>query len=618
MRKPGLFPRIMFAGFRVLNRMVAWHRWHKIPLLGKWIGILNLIALRADLRRWNLHDTSTQVGPHEKGRCPFHASDLSDRRDDGSHNDLHHPAMGRAGTPFGRNCPPDMLVASADPGMERPSPRALSRVLMTRTHFIPATSLNLLAAAWIQFQVHDWFSHQQSETVDAPITLPPGDDWHEDPMRIRKTKDAPRAARGCLASMPVFLNTETHWWDGSQLYGSSRERQRLVRGRADTGKLELIDGRLPSMKTVDPDLEGIDLTGANDNYWVGLSLFHTLFAREHNALCDMLRSHYPSWTDEQLFQKARLINSALMAKIHTVEWTPGLLQHPTVDRAMQINWWGMFGRQIRTRLGRVSEDEVWGGIPGSPTDHHDVPYSLTEEFVAVYRLHPLIPDEYRFCSLSDPTANRYHTFVDIEGNNTRRIMDDLPIDDIWFSFGIAHPGKLALGNFPRFLQAFRRVKPLPDGTPEILDLAAVDIFRDRERGIPRYNNFRRMLRLPPVRSFEELNPEWAKKLRDLYDHDIERVDAMVGLLAEEPPEGFAISDTAFRIFTVMAPRRLKSDRFFTADFRPEVYTPMGLEWVQTNDLTSVLLRHYPSLAPAVRGLGNAFLPWHNVHETARL
>ena len=39
------------------------------------------------------------------------------------------------------------------------------------------------------------------------------------------------------------------------------------------------------------------------------------------------------------------------------------------------------------------------GIPGSRFDDHGVPYSLTEEFVAVYRMHPLIPDDWNFFSL---------------------------------------------------------------------------------------------------------------------------------------------------------------------------------------------------------------------------
>lgn len=147
-----------------------------------------------------------------------------------------------------------------------------------------------------------------------------------------------------------------------------------------------------------------------------------------------------------------------------------------------------------------------GGIPGSPTDHHAAPYSLTEEFVAVYRLHPLIPDDYRFNSLTDPTAGCYKTFRDVEGNNTRPLIDKLGIENMWFSFGLAHPGKLTLGNFPRFLQEFKRIKPPPDGKEEVLDVAAIDVFRDRERAVPRYNNFRRMLRMRPVQTFEELTP----------------------------------------------------------------------------------------------------------------
>jgi hypothetical protein len=596
--------------YRQLNRVLTWHR------LPKYLGIGNLIALRHDLRRWNLFDTGPIAARTGAAACPFHRKDLEERRADGSHNDLQTPSMGMARCPFGRNAPLDLISASPQPGLDTPSPRAISRLLMTRTQFIPATSLNLLAAAWIQFQVHDWFGHEQEDDATAPIALGEGDLWHDHPMKVRRTKAAPGTRSGCPAHVPIFLNTETHWWDASQLYGSSAQRQLDVRSRRN-GQLTVTRGRLPSMEALDGALPGIDLTGFNDNYWIGLSLFHTLFALEHNAICEMLIERYPSWTDEQLFQKARLINAALIAKIHTVEWTPALLQHPTLDSGMKANWWGLLGKQVRTRLGRLSDSEVFSGIPGSPTEHHAAPFAMTEEFAAVYRLHPLIPDEYRFLSLTDASFSQYKSFPDIQGNETRSTIDEVGIDNVWFSFGVAHPGQLTLGNFPRFLQEIRRIKRLPNGDPEILDVAAIDIFRDRERGVPRYNAFRRMLRMTPIKSFEELNPEWAKKLNDLYQGDLERLDLMVGLYAEEPPPGFAISDTAFRIFTVMAPRRLKSDRFFTADFRPEVYTPSGIDWVQDQDLTSVLLRHYPSLAPALRGLGNPFFPWHHVHEPAQ-
>ena len=176
--------------------------------------------------------------------------------------------------------------------------------------------------------------------------------------------------------------------------------------------------------------------------------------------------------------------------------------------------------------------------------------------------------------------------------------------DLFYSFGTCHPGALTLHNYPRLLQNLQR------DNGEHLDLAAVDIYRDRERGVPRYNEFRRLLRKPPVKSFDELtdNPEWRKQLKTVYG-DLEKVDLMTGLFAEPLPPGFGFSETAFRIFVLMASRRLKSDRFFTDDYRPEVYTEFGLDYIQKNSMLTVLRRHHPQLGPALSGVENAFHPW---------
>src|SRR5207244_3621534 len=130
------------------------------------------------------------------------------------------------------------------------------------------------------------------------------------------------------------------------------------------------------------------------------ALLHSLFTREHNAICDHIRSKHPKLSDDELYDRARLVNAALMAKIHTVDWTPAIIAHPTTVLALRANWWGLEGKWLDEHLGRVTSNEVLRGIPGSPTDHHGVPYSLTEEFVAVYRMHPLIPDEFSLRSLA--------------------------------------------------------------------------------------------------------------------------------------------------------------------------------------------------------------------------
>src|SRR3954463_10063 len=134
-----------------------------------------------------------------------------------------------------------------------------------------------------------------------------------------------------------------------------------------------------------------------------------------------------------------------------------------------------------------------------------------------------------------------------------------------------------------------------------MDLAAVDVMRIRELGVPRYNDFRRLLRLKPASSFEDLSddPRLIAELRSVYQGDVEKVDLMVGMFAEKRPTGFAFSDTAFRVFILMASRRLNSDRFFTEHYTPAVYTRAGLDWIENNTMTTVLLRHHPQLRAAL-------------------
>ena len=99
-------------------------------------------------------------------------------------------------------------------------------------------------------------------------------------------------------------------------------------------------------------------------------------------------------------------------------------------------------------------------------------------------------------------------------------------------------------------------------------------------------------------------------MRDVYEGRLDRVDLMVGMFAEPKPKGFGFSDTAFRIFILMASRRLNSDRFFTNDYTPEVYTQVGMDWINANSMIDVLT---PATTPPwprpPRNVSNAFMPW---------
>ncbi|MDQ3887476.1 MAG: peroxidase, partial [Actinomycetota bacterium] len=561
-----------------LDRRIGWHR------LPRPLGVVTLIGLRNRLRENNLHDTRTTASGSREPR-PAPPVSTAARTVDGSYTDLDDPAMGRVGCRFGRNVPLAEASPEVEPRLMEPSPRVVSRELLTRDEFVPVRSLNLLAAAWIQFEVHDWFSHGPNERANPwRVPVGAGDPWPEHPMLVGRTRPDPTRTPADASLPPTFTTDDSHWWDGSQIYGSTAESAALVREGVG-GRLRMQD----NLSVLDrPD--NIDLGGARGNLWVGLAALHSLFTQEHNAIAAALEREYPSYTDNEIFDKARLINAALMAKIHTVEWTPAIIAHPTTQWAMNINWWGLTGERFSRSFGRVSTSEVVSGIPGSPKNHHGVPYSLTEEFVAVYRMHPLIPDDYTFWSATTGDELAQFSFPDLGLLSTGQRVEELGLANVFYSFGLSHPGAITLHNFPRHLQHFDR-----PGENSTIDLAAIDILRNRERGVPRYNRFRQLLHLRPAATFEQLtdNPEWAVQLRDVYGGDVDGVDAMVGMYAERPPPGFGFSDTAFRIFVLMASRRLKSDRFFTDDYNADTYTELGMDWLLDNTMGTVLLRHYP-------------------------
>jgi hypothetical protein len=606
--------------FRTINRFIAWH---KLPTF---LGTLNLGAIREDLRDHNLLDTPE---PPPDKQPPWDPDYKENRSPDGSYNDLSEPTMGQAGTRFGRNMPLDKVFPDPLPAMLKPNPRLISEKLLARDTFKPATTLNLLAAAWIQFQNHGWFSHKKfnlvkTKTMDKdpdPIVVPkpPGSDWPDPEINVPHTVPDPTRPAGAPYP-PTHLSTESHWWAASQIYGSSLELQKKLRSFSqgkllvdpDTGLLPLD----PEVTNKDGKQAGVELTGFNDNWWMGQSLIHNLFVREHNRICDELGRLYPERKndDQWLFQKGRLIVAAISAKIHTIEWTPGILGHPALDLAMHANWSGLLGEKLFRHCGRFADNDGISGIRGSETNHHATGYCLTEDFVAVYRLHPLIPDDFVYLKLSDRTYHKSVAFTDIQGDLTRRSMvgdPSIKLEDLFYSFGRANPGAITLRNFPNTLRRFMRL----DGT--VIDLATIDIVRDRERGIPKYNEFRRNLRMPAPATFEEMtgrsgDDELVQTLKAVYEGDVERVDLMVGMFAEPLPRGFGFSDTAFRIFVLMASRRLKSDRFFTVDYRPEIYTQFGLDWIADTTMKTLLLRHFPELGRSLEGVENAFAPWKEV------
>ncbi len=728
-----------------------------------------------EMRLDSNHAAYTKIGGDKVQRC--NGEFIRHRTLDGICNDIDNPKMGSSGTYFSRNVEFEAtyprlgrdhgnelaINRHSDPehgyriGLLKPDPQLISRKLFTRQQkpgnncnngvgamdyspavdcdYAKAPFFNVLAAFWIQFMTHDWFSHMiegrnkpglksvgcESEAART-LGCRPGD-------QIEASLFAQESAPGSFEHNGVeYLkraykttqNTNTAWWDASQIYGyDAISGQRVIRDPQDKAKLLQTDGYLPIIDAcapkcaVQPQWQGQESAAFADNWNIGMSFYHNLFVREHNSFVDAFRKlqrthpdddsglrhpdnpddiiNYRDVGDENIYQAARLVVSAMIAKIHTVEWTPQLLYGEPLFRGMNANWFGLFNHEeddvsvvlrkifnrdknflsrwasrISRKLGRESrgdESNAWYSVLASGAgifglnntrekgmlfwkrdmwdlnnsddvnggiNHFGSPFNFPEEFTTVYRLHPLVPDLIEYRETESP--NNIKLKIPVVKTVRRASTDEIRnrgLENWALSMGRQRLGLLHLRNHPLFLQNLDMPHlKSPSGK---IDVAALDILRDRERGVPRFNEFRRQIGLKSLTSFNDFidtrlpggsaarkaqaeivalireiygthicddskqitrvqRAEDGKFINDCLGHpsgtrvdNVEDVDMVVGWLAEHTrPHGFAISETQFHIFIINASRRLFSDRFFTSSFRPEFYSRLGYEWVINN------------------------------------
>ncbi|KAF5184570.1 alpha-dioxygenase 1-like [Thalictrum thalictroides] len=396
-------------------------------------------------------------------------------------------------------------------------------------------------------------------------------------FKFYKTKEVPTNFYDINSG---HLNIRTPWWDGSAIYGSNNKTLSKVRTYKD-GKLKISkDGLLPH------DEDGVAVSGDVRNSWAGVSVLQALFIKEHNAVCDALKREYGDLNDEDLYRHARLVTSAVIAKVHTIDWTVELLKTDTLLAAMRANWYGLLGKKFKDAFGHVG-GAILGGLVGlTSPQNHGVPYSLTEEFTSVYRMHALLPDNLLLRDISAapgpnklPPLDEEVPMAEMIGLRGETRLSQIGFTKQMVSMGHQPSGALELFNYPMFLRDLIPQDRDGKDRPDHVDLAALEVHRDRERKVARYNEFRRGLMLIPITKWEDLtaDAEAIKTLREVYGDNVEDLDLLVGLMAEKKIPGFAISETTFLIFTVMATRRLEADRFFTSYFNEETYTKKGLE-----------------------------------------
>lgn len=608
-----------------LNRGLSRNPYRKVSW-DKWPPYLGLMYLLAKIRfnrsnaltdpyDYAANDTRSFGAEPEKAEHEYTA--------DGSWVlDRENPQMGTPNTRFGSNIPPKKVR----PDVEEmtPSAREAGKLRWRRLDengkeiVVPAMILNDMAGGWIQFEFHNFGGNTKRDPISACPHLmkrEPNDNWPADHARIDRTSADP--TRVTDNGRPTPINEKTVAWVQGQIYGSNEGELSGLRSFVG-GKLTVdADLRLPE----DPAKPGIDKTGFNNNYNPLLSFLHWLFVSEHNAIAEHYAFFHPDWDDEKLFQMARKVNVAQIARIHTIQWTEDLLQHPTLQLGMHADWYGFLGQRLKMYLMRLEQrfpfvtrllkplrasDTIWG-MPGSKWEHHDGPFQVPKHFRMVYRLHEMILSEHE---IVEPGSNRKLDrikLIDFVHSNTRPIVAQFGYETLAWSFVSKSCGALTLHNFPRALTQFENQQD-----HELTDLAERDIFRERTDGTGTYNEFRMSVGEPPVTSFMELtggDAELARELEIKYEGDVDKVDAGIGILCEPKPAGFALGFCQFYQFVLNAPRRVKSNRHLTEGFNYAEYG-VGMDWVEHGGgMLGAMARHLPGIRPQMEGVARAFAPW---------
>jgi hypothetical protein len=561
---------------------------------------------------------------------------------DGSHNNLAHPDWGRAGTPYLRVAPPAYADGVARPPAG-PPPRYVSNRIFNDAaqNIFSERGVSQWGFVWGQFIDHTIGLRQDSPDERAPIAFDPSDPleaFRDDLGEIPFTRTPAAPGTGASAAAPrQQLNTVSAYVDGSSVYGDDPARLDWLRAGARDGvpedndaRLLLPDGLLPraAARGDAASAPAMALSGrllaspadevvagdmrANEN--MALSATQTLFAREHNRLVDALPRGLP---EEQKFQLARRVVGAEQQWITYREFLPAL------------------------------------GVELGPYRGYDpqADASLSNEFAVVgYRAHSMVHGELEPIApagtYSQAALDAFtNAGVEVEQDgDTVRLVTPLNVafenPNLLASIGVG-PVLKGIGsereyrNDEQIDNQLRSVlfqlpkpgvpdpsacldgPPLPDCFSGVVDLAAIDIERGRDHGMPSYNALRQAYGLAPKRSFTAITGEAtdrfprrdpavdrrdpiddpdildvltladadgneiplgspeaetdavqalrrttvAARLKAIYG-DVDRVDAFVGMVAERHEAGSELGELQRTIWREQFERLRDGDRFY--------------------------------------------------------
>ncbi|XP_063819206.1 peroxidasin homolog [Pseudophryne corroboree] len=532
------------------------------------------------------------------------------RTHDGTCNNFQHPMWGASVTAFQRLIRPAYqngfnlprgFGASESGVLPLPLPRLVSTTMIGTETITADSQYTHMLMQWGQFLDHDLDQTipalSMSRFSDAlpcsqvctndppcfPITIPENDPRVSSGRCMFFARSSPVCGSGVTSLLldsayyREQVNLITSYLDASNVYGSTEEESQELRdlhsqrGMLKVGRMVSSSGKHlmpfangpPTECMRDEQESSVPCFLAGDhraNEQLGLTSMHTLWFREHNRIAEHLLKLNPHWNGDKVYYEARKLVAAQMQHITYAHWLPKV-----------------FGETGMSMLGeyRGYDPNVNSGI-------------FNAFATAAFRFgHTLInPILYRL-NESFQTIPQGHLPLHKAFFSPFRLLQEGGIDPLLRGlFGV--PGKMrdptALLNLELTEKLFSAVHLVS------LDLAAINIQRGRDHGIPPYNDYRVFCNLTSAKDFDDLqneikNQDIRQKLRSLYGTPM-NVDLFPALMVEDLVPGSRLGPTLMCLLVTQFRRLRDGDRFWYSN--SGVFTPAQLTQIKQTSLARIL------------------------------
>ncbi|XP_065709276.1 myeloperoxidase-like [Patagioenas fasciata] len=409
-----------------------------------------------------------------------------------------------------------------------------------------------------------------------PIKFPP-----DDPRMLRSNSCMPFVQSASVCNPGTFtreqINAITSFLDASTVYGSEDSVAKSLRNQTNhlglmavnqnfTDKgLELLpfENTTKSVCVLTNKSMNIPCFKAGDKRVtenLGLSALHTVFLREHNRLVRELSKVNPHWDGEKLYQESRKIVAAINQIITYRDYLPVLLG---------------------------KETSKW--IPSYRGYNESVDPRISNVFTLAFRFgHTSVqPFVSRLNDSFQPLGSFSHVPLHLTFCATWRIIMEGGIDPLIRGMVVDHAklmkqNQLLIEELQNHL--FEQTETMG------LDLAALNMQRGRDHGLPGYNAWRRFCGLSQPQNVDEFstvlgNSKLAKKLMDLYGTP-ENIDIWIGAISEPFVAQGRVGPLLACIIGTQFRNLRDGDRFWWEN--PGVFTPWQLGALRQISLSRVI------------------------------